>query len=197
MNRLSQSIKFAGKWIGHGFLELWNLLWRAETPLIVTVGLAVAAAWLSPIVTEKFERQRMRSEYVLANLRELNGLISEVYVQVTAINYAVAAGGEAPKENITKARETLAKLNWKIIETAAMLPKDQRRILQRFQNNAFAVSQSLDGKLDVAGCQTLLRRVNDMALAGAQSIQAVGRYVDLGSSPALKTDRGDAAPANA
>ena len=164
-----------------GATKLWDMLWAAETPLVVTVLLAVAAALLSPLVTEKYERQRMQAQYVLANLRDLNGLISEVYVHVTAINYAVAAGGEAPKESVTKAREALARLNWKTIETAAMLPKGQRRVLHQFQTDARAVSQSLDGPLDIQGCQRLVANVNAMALSAALSIQTVGRHADLGS----------------
>ncbi|MNR31502.1 hypothetical protein D3C85_1490150 [compost metagenome] len=135
----------------------------------------------------------MRSEYVLENLRELNSLISDLYVNVTVINHAVADGRTAPKANIEAARSTLAKLNWKIIETATMLPKSQRRILHRFQIEAGKVNESLNGKLDLAACQVLMTRVNDMALSGAQSIQAVGRHVELGGSS--RTDSTDAVPA--
>lgn len=165
---------------------LWKGLWSTETPLIITILLAGAAAYLSPMVTEQFERQRMRSEYVLANLRELNTIIAEVYVQVTAINYAVAAGEEAPAANVTQARAEIAKLNWKTVETAAMLPQSQRRVLHRFQADVRDVSRTLDGTLDVYGCAQLLQEVSEMGLSGALAIQAVGRHAELGESPPVE-----------
>lgn len=179
MSRARTALESVGNGMLSAWKNFWNLAWGTETPLVVTIGLAVLAAWLSPLVTERFERQRMRSEYVLANLRELNALISDVYVNVSSINYAVAAGQTAPTENVDKAREALAKLNWKAIETAAMLPKHQRRPLKAFQAQALDVSNALDGELDIARCQDLLGKVNAMALGGAKSIQAVGRYVEL------------------
>lgn len=176
---------YVSKLPGH----IWGVLWGKETPLIITVGLAVLAAFLSPMITEKYERQRMRSEYVLANLRELNGLISVVYVNVTAINFAVAGGGAAPPENVTGAREALAQLNWKVVETAAMLPTGQRDDLQRFQRDVVAVSEALNGELDIARCRILLDRVDAMALSAALTIQAVGRHADL-AEPAVVVSGG-------
>ncbi|MFC7378275.1 hypothetical protein [Brevundimonas sp. GCM10030266] len=132
----------------------------------------------------------MRSEYVLTNLKELNSLISDVYVNVSAINHAVADGQPAPAESVQQTRDALAKLNWKAVETAAMLPRDQRGILRDFQAQALEVSKALDGDLDIAKCQLLLTRVNAMALGGAQAIQAVGKYVELAAhaaKPALES----------
>lgn len=166
-------------WVKRRPKWFWDLLWDSEIPLAVTVILTVAAAFLSPMITEKYERQKMRSEYVLANLRELNGLVADVYVQVTAINYAVAAGKKAPEINVAKTREIVARLNWKVIETAAMLRKEDRGPLKRFQQSIVGVSEALDGKLDVKGCQLLLSRVETMAVEAAATIQTVGGRVDL------------------
>ncbi|WP_159850853.1 hypothetical protein [Brevundimonas sp. G8] len=125
----------------------------------------------------------MSSEYVLGNLRELNSLVADVYVEVSSINYAVADGKSAPKESIDNARKVLAKLNWKIIETAAMLPREQRAVLHTFQTDVSNVSNSLDQNLDLAGCRNLLNSVDAMGLSGALSIQTIGRHVDLTSPP--------------
>lgn len=174
-------------WVGTGIWKvlkaLWNLLWTEKTPLLVTVGLTVAAAYLSPMITERFERQKLRSEYVLANLRDLNGLMAEIYVEVTNINYEVASGKPVPKENVKKAREIIAKINWKLVETAAMLKDEKdRRTVMRFQQRILELNRMLDGKLDVAGCRALLAKLGEAALEAALVIQAVGGRVELSDS---------------
>ena len=121
----------------------------------------------------------MQSEYVLSNLRELNALIADLYVKVTDINYAVANGKRAPKADIDGARGTIAKLNWKLIETQAILGGRDTKTLPEFQKSVRGVSQALDGRLDLAGCQQLLKKVNAMAFDGALVIQSVGRHVSL------------------
>lgn len=188
MTAVAKVAKQVLRGLARGILWAWRLLWRSEVPLIVTVGLAALAAFLAPQVTEKFERQRLSAEYVLNNLKDLNTLIAEIYVDVSKINYAVAAGNPPPRATRDHARETLAKLNWKIVETAAMLPKAQRVVLHEFQTDVFRVSQNLDEKLDIEGCQRLLKSVDAMGLSGARSIQTVGRHVDLSNPPEAEAE---------
>lgn len=165
-------------------IGLLKFLWQDKIPLIiVAIATSLGTFWIAPVINQTFERQKMQATYVLENLRELNRLISDIYVDVSAISYTVAAGKIAPDDKVIHARENLVRLNWKLIETASMLSReDDRRVLREFQESVSAVVSALNGNLDIRGCNELLSRVELMSKKGSVVIATIGKRADLGVS---------------
>lgn len=171
----------SGTWRGACAVAVF--LWQDRIPLVITIIASIAGTlWIAPGINERFERQKMQATYVLENLREFNKLISDVYVDVTVINHTVASGKLAPAEKVTSARESLVRLNWKLIETASILSRDEdKELLRDFQVSVSGVMSALNGKLDIKGCKILLLKVNEMALHGSKVIATIGKQADLSS----------------
>lgn len=176
---MSRALQFCGRQVSN----FWNFIWDDKIPLVITIiATALGTYWIAPSVNERFERQKMQATYVLENLREFNKLISDVYADVTAINYNVAYGKPAPQDKVDHARESLMRLNWKLIETASILSKDDdQKLLRDFQLSVSDVVSALNGKLNIAGCKLLLDKVTIMSTKGSIVISAIGKRADLGA----------------
>ena len=165
-------------------VKIWGVLWNDKVPLIVNIVLIGATAWITygvaPHINGTFERQKIQSAYVLENLRSINSYISELYVEVGEISYAISDQEPAPEENIKKARETINRLNWKLIETAAVLKeKEDLDKLEQFQIRLEKVRRALDGANDAATAEALSDEVRQMSIIGVQVIQSIGERASL------------------
>lgn len=164
--------------------KVWSVLWGDKVPLIINVALICATAYVTyvfaPQLNGVFERQKIQSSYILENLRYINQNISDLYVDVGQINYALAAGDDVPSENISSARETINRLNWKIIETAAILDRDSDvDRLDQFSASLDQVRVALDNTDDVESARVLSERVRDMSLLGVEVIAVIGDRASL------------------
>lgn len=162
---------------------LWlTAAWTDKAPIVVTAALAaIVTYWVAPGINERFERQKMQATYVLDSLKSLNQLISDLYVSTSKINYAVAAGEPAPAIEIEKSRENIARIHWKAIETATMLPKaEDKALLDTFLTDVGKVSKEIDQKkMDVAGAMRLQIAMKEMSLSSVRVFSALGNRADL------------------
>lgn len=184
MTRLIAWVRVIPAYLWAGVVWLWKLLWGDKVPLIANIGLILLTAWITysvaPKINGQFERQKIQSSYVLENLRSINGLVSDLYVEITYINYEVAANRPPPPERVAKAREIIGKLNWKLIETAAVLERESDwRLLREFQERTSQVRGSLDRVSDRQSAEQLLKDTNLMATAAVKVIAAVGKRASL------------------
>lgn len=164
--------------------KCWLFLWTDKIPLVANMGLILLTAWLTyavaPKINSRFERQKIQSAYVLENLRGINGLVSDLYVEITYINYSVAKSGNVPTERISKAREVIGRLDWKLIETAAVLESESdRRLLREFQQRLSMVRIALDNTSDRATAELVLKAADEMAASAVKVIAAVGKRASL------------------
>jgi hypothetical protein len=177
-------IQMIGRFIVWLAVRIWGVLWNDKVPLLINIILIGATAWITygvaPHINGTFERQKIQSSYILENLRSINGYISELYVEVGEISYSVAAGQPKPEGNVRKARETINRLNWKLVETAAVLERDEDlEKLEEFQVRLEQVRQSLDRVQDVPSAQKLTRDVREMSIVGVRVIESIGDRASL------------------
>lgn len=175
------------KGIGWLFVRVWRVLWNDKVPLLINIILIATTAYITYIVAPKingtFERQKIQSAYVLENLRSINGHISEIYVDVGEISYALAGGGALPKESVASARENISRLNWKVIETAAVLKdKDDVDKLEEFQISLDELRESLDNTVDVKTARSLSDSMKRMSVIGVDVIESIGGRASLDPS---------------
>ena len=165
-------------------VRLWGILWNDKVPLLINIILIGATAWITygvaPHINGTFERQKIQSSYILENLRSINGYISELYVEVGEISYAIAAGHPKPDANVRKARETINRLNWKLVETAAVLEREEDlKKLEEFQVRVDEVRRSLDRVQDIPSAQKLTQDVRAMSVVGVSVIESIGDRASL------------------
>lgn len=163
------------------FIICIRAIFSEKYPIIITFIVASIGTYIiSPYVNEKFERQKMQASYVLDNLHQFNELISDLYVQITAINYNVAKTGSADIKNVKSARDDIAKLNWKIVETASILNrKEDIDLLFEFKQSISDVNDQLNGNLNTKSCLILMSKVNIMAKNASKVINTISNHVDL------------------
>ena len=171
-------------WIG---VKIWGILWNDKVPLVINIILIAATAYVTYVVAPKingtFERQKIQSAYVLENLRSINAHISEIYVDVGEISYAMAAEKPLPDESVSSARETISRLNWKVIETAAVLKDDDDIAkLEEFQISLDELRESLDATVDVRSARVLSNKMKQMSVIGVDVIESIGGRASLDPS---------------
>lgn len=165
-------------------VRLWGVLWNDKVPLLINIILIGATAWITygvaPHINGTFERQKIQSLYILDNLRSINNYISELYVEVGEISYMLADGQPKPDANVRKARETINRLNWKLVETAAVLERDEDlKKLEEFQIKVDKVRHSLDRVQDITSAQQLTKDVQAMSIVGVSVIDSIGDRASL------------------
>jgi len=123
---------------------LWRSAWNAHVPLVWHIAVVLSAAagtfYLTPRLTEQFERQKIRSGYVSSNLQEMNKLTGDFYVSVMK---ATSASPDQRVEAFANVDEIAARLTWKSIEIGAVLrsPSDQR-LMKRFATDLVDAQQA-------------------------------------------------------
>lgn len=169
----------SGIWRGVKFL--WRGLWNAHVPLIWNIAVVLLAAvgtyFLSPALTEKFERQKIRSGYISSNLEDMNVLVSDFYV---AVMKATSATGSQRAAEFQKVDELAARLSWKSIEIGAVLQNDDdRALMARFTRNLQAVQRSAV-KTDTEDGQKAFRaNLKAFSITSVLVIQGVAQRAEL------------------
>lgn len=123
---------------------VWRGAWNAHVPLVwhIVVVLSAAAGtfYLTPKLTEQFERQKIRSGYVSSNLQEMNKLTGDFYV---AVMRATSAPAEKRVDAFANVDEIAARLTWKSIEIGAVLrSKSDQRLMRRFADDLLSTQQA-------------------------------------------------------
>lgn len=182
----------AAAWLG---IKVWSILWNDKVPLLINIILVAVTAYVTYVVAPKingtFERQKIQSAYVLENLRAINAHISEIYVDVGEISYAMAENNPLPTESVSSARETISRLNWKVIETAAVL-RDDRDIdkLEEFQISLDELRGALDATVDVRTARVLSDNMRRMSVIGVGVIESIGGRASLDPTTSPSERRG-------
>lgn len=110
------------------------------TLIAVLVGVLVANWWL-PSLNAKFENERIRSEYLLSNLRNLNSDVGQLVKEIGSLNRLILS--ESSSIEIGDQREQvlrhIADLQWRTIEFDIVIRGKQKGDFIR------SFSDSLDG----------------------------------------------------
>lgn len=164
-----------------GVCFLWAGLWGAHVPLIWHVSVVLLAAigtyFLSPALTEKFERQKIRSNYISSNLEDMNVLVGDFYV---AVMKATTATGPERATEFQKVDELAARLSWKSIEIGAVLQKpEDQALMARFTRDLQAVQRSAVDANTPAGSAAFRTNLRAFSITSVLVIQGVAQRAEL------------------
>lgn len=162
-------------------LFVWRSAWNAHIPLIwhiiVVMSAAAGTFYLTPKLTEQFERQKIRSGYVSSNLLEMNKLTGDFYV---AVMKATSSSQEKRVEAFSNVDEIAARLTWKSIEIGAVLksPGDQR-LMGRFATDLAEVQQAAVSADTPTGKQQFRDALRRFSETSVLVIQGVAERAEL------------------
>lgn len=170
----------------------WKRAWGSEVPLAWHVAVVVAAAlgtyYLSPILTAKFERQKIRSGYISANLVEMNKLVGDFYVAVME-----ASSVPEPQKDLEKFRTVdavAARLSWKAVEIGAVLDSPSDKLLmQRFQEELRETQKSTVLAHTPKGHPIFAANVERFARTSVEVIQGVAQRADVANVPVVHPEK--------
>ncbi|MDR7230000.1 hypothetical protein J2X45_001081 [Caulobacter sp. BE264] len=159
----------------------WKHLWQDKVPLIWNIAVVIIAAWgsysIAPAINEKVERQKIQSEYVSQNLKDINNLIADFYVAVQKVN---SSKGEISKLDLEKCDEIATKLHWKSIEVSAILrDRDDQKLMLSFQRKLNDVQKAIPEVRQKDGSRKLSAALTDFSATGVQVIGAVARRAEI------------------
>jgi hypothetical protein len=162
-------------------VSIWKHLWADKVPLVwhmIVVGLAAWGSYsLAPAINEKVERQKLKSEYVSQNLRDMNSLISDFYVSVQHIN---SSSSPVSKEDLERTDQIAAKLHWKAIEVSAILKEESdQKLMLHFQQKLRAIEVAIPSSRDEGGREKLKRTVNEFSQTSVQVIGAIAQRAEI------------------
>ncbi|MBD2751217.1 hypothetical protein IC232_31795, partial [Microvirga sp. BT688] len=99
---------------------LWRTLLDTSTPLWVTFAGVLLSAYgayeIAPAINNELEKQKIKTEFVIRNLDNLNGKTQELLSEISIVNRKILAGEKNYGENIDKATRLSTELQWKAIE---------------------------------------------------------------------------------
>lgn len=166
---------------GNACLFLWRQAWKAHVPLawhiVVVLSAAAGTFYLTPKLTEQFERQKIRSGYVSSNLQELNRLTGDFYV---AVMKATSASPDKRVDAFTTVDEVAARLTWKSIEIGAVLtsPEDQR-LMRRFATELADTQQAAVMADTPGGRERFKQKLTRFSRTSVLVIQGVAERAEL------------------
>lgn len=181
-----------GTTLWRGIKFLWRGLWDAHVPLIWNIAVVILAAvgtyFLSPALTEKFERQKIRSSYISSNLEDMNVLVSDFYV---AVMKATSATGPQRAAEFQKVDELAARLSWKSIEIGAVLQNsDDQALMAQFTRDLQAVQRSAVTANTEVGRRAFRANLKAFSTTSVLVIQGVAQRAELSNHPPLNERMG-------
>jgi hypothetical protein len=169
-------------WCWRGICFFWKGAWDSHVPLVWNVLVVILASagtyYLSPGLTEKFERQKIRAGYISANLSEMNKLVGDFYVAVMEASSVTNPDGNI--EKFRKVDEVAARLSWKSVEISAVLnsPSD-RKLMQRFQKELRDAQAATVRANTPQGRSIFVQSLQRFASTSVEVIQGVARRADV------------------
>lgn len=162
-------------WVVFGFFQEKVPLWLH----IVTIcGTLVATLHFAPVINAGFERQKIKSSFVVDSLESINNLTGDLAVSITAFNYCeLNKPGECISE-IKVAQASIVRLQWKAVQLRAILTdSDDRLAIQRFQRSLDSVAVSLNARNHSSN--ELDRHMSEFGEASVDLVTRVARQAGI------------------
>lgn len=119
--------------------NLSELLNSTSTPLWVSLlgfligGLGIYI--ITPKINQNLERQKIKSEYVVRSLENINSKTQEMFAEISIANRKISSNQTNFSDNIDKATRLATELQWKALEISSVLSdRKSSAIIKLFQN---------------------------------------------------------------
>lgn len=138
------------------------------TVLGIILG-ALSTYFIIPKINENLERQKIRSEFVIRNLDDLNSRTRTLVSDVSELHGNVLRGGNVDASAVQKVSSKIAEMQWKAIELAVIFEGTPgMTAVQRYQTSLDGVRAALDElktKSDLPRSQSAIEAFSQSTLA--------------------------------
>jgi hypothetical protein len=171
--------------IGRLFSYLRRICLQDKFPVWVTIlgvvigGVATAAStyWIVPSINETLEKQRIRSEFVIRNLDDLNARTRALVSDVSAIHQSVLRANVVDDSMVQKALLKITEMQWKAVELAIIFDGSAgERIIENYQQSLDSVRDALSSlrtREDLSSSQAAIERLS------ARTVEVVRELASL------------------
>lgn len=152
---------------------LWGICLGEKLPVWATllgiiigaVATALGTYLIVPSINQNLERQKIRTDFVIRNLDDLNSRTRTLVSDVSNLHYTVLRSGTVDDDVIQKLTSRIAEMQWKAIELAVIFEGSKGSQIVR------AYQTSLD---DVRTALLKLKSKSDLELS-QQAIESFSR----------------------
>lgn len=157
-----------------------RFLTATETPLwfviVGVLGSAFGTYLLAPKINREFEKQKVRTEFVIRNLDALNSRTQELVSEISVMNLKISEREKAT-ENRDKAVRLITELQWKSVELSVILSDaESQRILLDYQT---ALEDSREALAKVDSPHTALIALEKIRAFAIKSLSVTKRIAEL------------------
>ncbi|MGY3617738.1 hypothetical protein [Bradyrhizobium sp. USDA 10063] len=139
---------------------------------------AIGTYYIVPGINQSLEKQKIRSEFVIRNLDDLNARTRSLVSDVSDIQYGVLRTSYVDSAAIQKVLSKIAEMQWKAIELAVIFEGTQgARSVQQYQEALDHVRAALVGlksKEDLKISQAAIEQFSERTLNVLRELAAVG-----------------------
>lgn len=151
------------------------------TLLGIVIGGVVTAAstfWIVPRLNESLERQKIRTEFIIRNLDDLNARTRSLVVDISEIHSATLRTNGVDETAVQKIIGKIAEMQWKAIELAIIFDDAQGgRAIKDYQQSLDGVRLAVLGirsKADLAASQEAIKRFSSSTLRVVAELARLG-----------------------
>lgn len=150
------------------------------TLLGIVIGAVVTAAssfWIVPKINESLERQKIRTEFVIRNLDDLNARTRALVVDISELHSSILSTGNINASAIQKPMSKIAEMQWKAIELAIIFEQKNGRIIKDYQKSLEDVRVALSGiksKDQLPASQEAVEKLSASTLSVIRELASLG-----------------------
>lgn len=115
--------------------KIFKILYKSENPLIIAILLSIATLFVGPYLNQCFEEQRIKSEYILDNLKNLKLDTLQLFSNIQKLN------NDKLNPTFLQIENDGLRLRYRILEIESVLGENQ--FTKEFQNNLTTLLQNI------------------------------------------------------
>jgi hypothetical protein len=131
-----------------------------------------------PRINESLEQQKIRSEFIIRNLDDLNSRTRSLVSDVSDVHYKVLSTNVVDFGAIQKTTAKIAEMQWKAFELAVIFEGTAgAQVVEAYQASLEDVRQALDGlksKDDLQSTQNAIEKLSRRTLDVIRELAALG-----------------------
>jgi hypothetical protein len=151
------------------------------TLLGIVIGAVLTAAstfWIVPRLNQALERQKIRTEFIIRNLDDLNARTRSLVVDISEIHSVTLRTNTVDETAVQKIVGKIAEMQWKAIELAIIFNDAQgSRAIKDYQQSLDGVRMAvlgLQSKAELAASQEAIKRFSSSTLRVVAALANLG-----------------------
>jgi hypothetical protein len=154
-------------------------VWATIVGIVVgSVLTAVGSFWIIPKLNESLEQQKIRTEFIIRNLEDINSRTRGLVIDVAEIHSGTLKTSTVDGAIVQRALSKIAEMQWKAIELAVIFEgRNGGAIIQDYQTSLDGVRvalTNLKSKNDLNASQAAIEKFSQSTLMVIRQLASLG-----------------------